>query len=46
MVYELQEERGKSSLVEPDSNDEGHGSDLLDVCIRFLLEASSYEHIA
>ena len=45
-MYELQEEGGKPSLVGPESNDDGRGSDLLDVCDRFLLEASSYERAA
>jgi len=45
IVYELQEERGKPSLVEPKSNNQDCGSDLFDVCIRFPFEASSYDRI-
>ena len=46
IMYELQDERGKPSLVEPESNNESHEGHLLDVCVRFPFEASCYDHIA
>jgi len=46
IVYELQEDRGMSGLAKPEPNDEDRTIDVLNVCIRLLFEASSYNHIA
>jgi len=42
VLYEHQDERIELGLVEPESINEDRGSDLLDVCVRFPFEASSY----
>jgi len=45
-MYELQEDRSMPGLPEPDPNNEDLSIDLLDVCVLFPFEATSYDRIA